>query len=144
MVIDVGGGAVEGRDELLADCQARLGFDLLSNTWNAVVLFALRDGPQRPGVLRERIGGISAKVMTETLRRLEYNGLVVRDERAGGPPRVDYTLTELGDSLLGPIGAIAQWSFEHTDDVLAAQDRADAVEDPAQPSRSRTLAQSPR
>jgi DNA-binding HxlR family transcriptional regulator len=115
------------RDELLADCQARLGFDLLANTWSAVVIFALRDGPQRHGVLRERIGGISAKVLTETLRRLEYNGMVVRHERAGGPPRVDYSLTDLGTSLLDPILAIARWSFDHADDVLAAQDRADAL-----------------
>jgi hypothetical protein len=65
-------------DAFLADCRARLAFDLLSNTWNAVVLWALRDGPRRPVELRERIGGISSKVLTETLRRLRFNGLVDR------------------------------------------------------------------
>ena len=59
----------------LADCRARLAFDLIGNTWNAVVVWALRAGPRRPGELREEIGGISTKVLTETRRRLEYNGL---------------------------------------------------------------------
>jgi len=54
-----------------------------------VVLWARRDGPRRPGELRERIGGISRKVLTETLRRLEFNGLVARRAYGGAPPRVD-------------------------------------------------------
>lgn len=106
-----------------ADCQARVGFDLVSNTWNAVVLWALRDGPRRPGELRAHIGGISSKVLTETVRRLELNGLVQRRAYAEAPPRVEYGLTELGRSLLGPIEALGQWSFDHADEVLAAQDR---------------------
>ncbi|MEU9889629.1 helix-turn-helix domain-containing protein [Sphaerisporangium sp. NPDC051011] len=111
----------------LADCQARLAFDLIANTWNAVVLWGLRDGPRRPGDLRERIGGISAKVLTETLRRLEYNGLVSRRAYAEAPPRVEYELTGLGRTLLGPIEAFGEWAFEHGDEVLQAQDRADAA-----------------
>ncbi|MET8803876.1 helix-turn-helix domain-containing protein [Streptomyces sp. NPDC004546] len=77
----------------LADCRARLAFDLLGNTWNSVLLWTLRDGPSRPGALRERIGGISQKVLTETLRRLEFNGLVERRAHGGSPPRVEYGLT---------------------------------------------------
>lgn len=117
-----------GDEELLADCQARVAFDLLANTWNSVVIWTLRDGPCRHGELRVRIGGISAKVLTETLRRLEYNGLVVRHARGGAPPYVEYGLTELGTSLLGPINTLGRWSFEHAADVLAAQDRAAALE----------------
>lgn len=111
----------------LADCRARLAFDLLGNTWNAVVLWSLRHGPQRPGDLRERIGGISAKVLTETLRRLEFNGLVERRTYREAPPRVEYGLTELGTTLLEPIGAFGEWGFAHGDAVLAAQDRATAA-----------------
>ncbi|MBQ0867556.1 winged helix-turn-helix transcriptional regulator [Streptomyces smyrnaeus] len=110
-------------DAFLADCRARLAFDLLSNTWNAVVLWALRDGPSRHGALRTSIGGISSKVLTETVRRLEFNGLVERHAYAEAPPRVEYELTELGRTLLGPIGAIGAWAFEHGDEVMAAQDR---------------------
>ncbi|MBO8186814.1 winged helix-turn-helix transcriptional regulator [Streptomyces spirodelae] len=115
-------------DAFLADCRARLAFDLLSNTWNAVVLWALREGPYRHGELRERIGGISSKVLTETLRRLEFNGLVERHAHAETPPRVTYELTSLGLTLLGPIGTIGAWAFAHGDEVMAAQDRATGLE----------------
>ncbi|MER7349536.1 helix-turn-helix domain-containing protein [Streptomyces aurantiacus] len=114
--------------DLLADCRARLAFDLLANTWNAVALWALRHGPLRPRELRGRIGGISPKILTETLRRLEYNGLVVRRAYAESPPRVEYGLTVLGRTLLGPIEAFGAWAYEHGDEVLAAQDEADATE----------------
>jgi DNA-binding HxlR family transcriptional regulator len=111
----------------LADCQARLAFDLLANTWNAVVLWALRDGPRRHADLLTRIGGIRGKVLTETLRRLEFNGLVERRAYAEAPPRVEYGLTELGRSLIEPLGALGAWAFEHADEVMAAQDRAGAA-----------------
>jgi len=111
----------------LADCRARLAFDLLSNTWNAVVLWALRHGPRRPGELREHIGGISQKVLTETLRRLEFNGLVVRRAYAGTPPRVEYELTALGRTLLDPIETFGAWAFDHGDEVMAAQDQATSL-----------------
>ncbi|MEV4073740.1 winged helix-turn-helix transcriptional regulator [Nonomuraea fuscirosea] len=107
----------------LADCQTRLAFDLLANTWNAVVMWALRHGPRRPGRLRTEIGGISSKVLTETLRRLEYNGLVTRHTYAEAPPRVEYELTDLGRSLLGPIEGFGEWAAEHADEVMAAQER---------------------
>ncbi|MFD1931974.1 MULTISPECIES: winged helix-turn-helix transcriptional regulator [Nonomuraea] len=106
----------------LADCQARLAFDLLANTWNAVVVWALRDGPSRPAELRRRIGGISPKVLNETLRRLEFNGIVSRAAYAEAPPRVEYALTDLGRSMLGPIEAFGEWAFEHADEVMAAQE----------------------
>ncbi|MFI5556555.1 winged helix-turn-helix transcriptional regulator [Streptomyces sp. NPDC051738] len=113
-------------DAFLADCRARLAFDLLSNTWNAVVLWALRDGPRRPVELRERIGGISSKVLTETLRRLQFNGLVDRQEHPGAPSRVEYELTALGRTLLAPIDAVGAWAFEYGDEVMAAQEAAGA------------------
>ncbi|MET9514126.1 helix-turn-helix domain-containing protein [Streptomyces sp. NPDC002994] len=106
---------------LLADCRARLGFDLLSNTWNAVVIYALGEGPRRPGELRAEIGGISAKVLNQTLRRLEGYALVERRAYAEAPPRVEYALTELGASLLEPIRALGRWSAEHGDEFAAAQ-----------------------
>ncbi|MFE6496795.1 winged helix-turn-helix transcriptional regulator, partial [Streptomyces sp. NPDC057747] len=82
--------------------------------------------PGRPGELRERIGGISPKVLTETLRRLESNGLVERHAYAESPPRVEYELTAPGPTLLGPIGAFGAWAFERGDEVMAAQDRNSA------------------
>ncbi|MFK4109514.1 winged helix-turn-helix transcriptional regulator [Streptomyces sp. NPDC002176] len=110
-------------DAFLADCRARLAFDLLSNTWNAVVLWALREGPRRPVELRERIGGISSKVLTETLRRLQFNGLVDRQTDDDRPSRVEYQLTALGETLLSPIDAVGAWAFDYGDEVMAAQCR---------------------
>ncbi|WP_413798472.1 winged helix-turn-helix transcriptional regulator [Streptomyces iranensis] len=112
-------------DGFIADCRARLGFDLLARTWTAVVIFGLREGPRRPGELREAIGGISAKVLNDTLRRLEDDGLVERHRYAEAPPRVEYGLTPLGESLLGPIEALGAWSVEYGDAVVEAQERAE-------------------
>lgn len=111
--------------EFIADCRARLAFDLLSGTWTGVVLFALRDGPLRPGELRDRIGGVSHKVLTGTLRRLERDGLVARRRYAEAPPRVEYELTGPGRGLLEPISALGRWTERHADEVLAAQERAE-------------------
>lgn len=119
----------------LADCHARLAFDLLANTWNAVVLWALRHGAERPVALREHIGGISAKVLTETLRRLEFNGLVERRAYGGAPPRVEYELTSLGRSLIPPIEVLSDWAFEHGDEVMGAQERAE-VPGPVRPGET--------
>ncbi len=98
-------------DPFLADCRARLAFDLLSHTWNAVVIWSLREGPLRPVDLRRRIGGISSKGLTETLRRLQTNGLVTRQAHPGSPPRVEYGLTPLGRTLLAPIDAVGAWGL---------------------------------
>ncbi|EOD69294.1 winged helix-turn-helix transcriptional regulator [Amycolatopsis vancoresmycina] len=103
--------------DFLADCRTRLAFDLVANTWNPVVVWALRHGPRRHVDLRRTIGGISAKVLTETVRRLEHDGLVERREGA-------YALTPLGETLLEPIEGFGRWAAEHGDDVVAAQSRA--------------------
>ncbi|MGM1064456.1 winged helix-turn-helix transcriptional regulator [Saccharothrix sp. Mg75] len=101
--------------DLLADCRARQAFDLLGNTWNPVLLLALRHGPRRPADLRRAIGGIRPKVLTETLRRLEGAGLVVRTPVPG---RVEYDLAGLGRSLLGPIDALGRRVHERGDEIL--------------------------
>ncbi|MFC3523006.1 winged helix-turn-helix transcriptional regulator [Streptomonospora nanhaiensis] len=108
----------------LADCRARLAFDLFTHTWNSVVLFGLRTGPRRPGELREEIGGISAKVLNQTLRRLADSGLVERTAYAEAPPRVEYGLTPLGQTIMEPLTALAAWAAEHGDEVAEAQERA--------------------
>lgn len=126
---DHDGGVMDGDGEFLADCRARVGFDLLIHRWNSVVVFTLADGPMRPARLRTAIGGISAKVLNETLRRLEYNGLVERRAYAEAPPRVEYELTGLGRTFLDPIRAMGAWSAEHGPRVLEAQNRADDVDE---------------
>ncbi|MGI5203487.1 winged helix-turn-helix transcriptional regulator [Spirillospora sp. CA-108201] len=110
--------------QYIADCQTRLGLDLLSGTWTGVVLWTLRHGPLRPGEMRQRIGGISDKVLTGTLRRLERDGLVCRRRYAEAPPRVEYGLTAPGRGMLEPLTALGRWTERYADEVLDARDRA--------------------
>lgn len=115
-------------EAFVADCRVRLAADLFAHTWNPVVLLALRTGPRRRRELRDAIGGISDKVLTDTLRRLEGAGLVARTAYAEAPPRVDYALTELGRSLVdGPIAALATWTLERGEALATARERAEAV-----------------
>ncbi|MBW5481120.1 transcriptional regulator [Streptomyces bambusae] len=111
-------------DVFAADCRARIAFEVLANRWDSVVVFVLGEsGPMRPRAMLDRIGGISPKVLNQALRRLEYNGLVERRRYAEAPPRVDYTLTEAGSALIGPIRAMGAWAAVHGDAVISAQDR---------------------
>uniref|UniRef100_UPI003F492465 winged helix-turn-helix transcriptional regulator n=1 Tax=Streptomyces sp. CA-141956 TaxID=3240051 RepID=UPI003F492465 len=114
-------------DGFAADCRARVAFEVLANRWDSVVVFVLGEGgPMRPRALLDRIGGIGPKVLNDTLRRLEYNGLVEHRRYAEAPPRVDYALTEAGIALLAPIRAMGAWAARYADTVLASQDRFDA------------------
>ncbi|MDH6144925.1 winged helix-turn-helix transcriptional regulator [Kitasatospora acidiphila] len=112
------------RLDYTSDCRARLAFEVLANRWDSVVVFTLAEnGPLRPRALRARIGGIGAKVLNDALRRLESNGLIVRQVYAEAPPRVDYELTGAGRALLVPMAAMGEWAARYGDEVLAAQDR---------------------
>jgi DNA-binding HxlR family transcriptional regulator len=106
----------------LADCRARLAFDLLANTWNAVILWALRHGPMRPSDLRRQIGGVSPKVLNDALRKLEHHGLISHTRYREALPRVDYALTTLGTTLLPAIEALGEWADRHADQVMSTLD----------------------
>lgn len=111
--------------EFVADCRLRAATDLFAHTWDPVVLAALREGPRRRRELRAAIGGISDKVLTESLRRLLAAGLLERHPHPEVPPRVEYALTGLGRSLVeGPMAALGRWAVEHGDALLEAQERA--------------------
>jgi DNA-binding HxlR family transcriptional regulator len=116
----------------LADCPARLAIEIISSKWAVVTLFALSDGPLRHGELVELIGGISRKVLTQTLRRLQAHGLVERRVFAEAPPRVEYSLTELGDTLREPITALTAWARSNGEAVVTFHETtrtaADATE----------------
>ncbi|RDI52039.1 winged helix-turn-helix transcriptional regulator [Nocardia mexicana] len=103
-----------------ADCPARLAVDLFGNSWLMVVAYTLRDGPMRPADLRRTIGGISQKMLTQTLRRMERMTLVERRRYAEAPPRVEYGLTAAGRDLLIPIFALGAWADRHGDTVRDA------------------------
>lgn len=104
-------------DVFIADCPARTTLDLVADTWSVVVVFGLGRGPQRYGDLLERIGGISKKMLTQTLRKLERRRLVERRRLATAPPGVEYRLTALGQSLLGPVSVLARWAEDHAGEL---------------------------
>ncbi|AUS77168.1 transcriptional regulator [Actinoalloteichus sp. AHMU CJ021] len=117
--------------ELKADCRVRAATDLFTHRWDPVVLVALGEGAQRRRDLRWAIGGLSDKVLTESLRRLVRQGLVGRRSLPAAPPHVEYRLTALGESLVrGPLRALARWIDEHGDELLAAEEHADRVDLP--------------
>lgn len=107
----------------LADCPARTALEILSDKWAAVTLFALQDGPRRHGALVALIGGVSRKVLTQTLRRLQSVGLIEREVFAEAPPRVEYSLTALGHTLDEPIRMLTDWAREHGEAVLESRER---------------------
>jgi len=101
-------------ESFVADCHVRAAVELISHTWDPVVLSALRLGPTRRRVLLERIAGVSDKVLTESLRRLIARGLVVRTGEEGRPDIAVYELTALGHSFAaGPLARLAEWAAEH-------------------------------
>lgn len=107
----------------MADCPARTAIEVIANKWSVVTLFALQDGPMRHGDLVELSGGISRKVLTQTLRRLQSNGLVERTAYAEAPPRVEYSLTALGRTLQDPIASLTEWAREHGEALTDAQEQ---------------------
>lgn len=108
----------------MADCPARTAMEIIANKWSVVTLYALRDGPMRYGDLVELSGGISRKVLTQTLRKLEGNGLVFRTAYAEAPPRVEYALTELGMSLQEAVAALTTWANEYGEALVEFQEQA--------------------
>ena len=113
-----------------ADCPARAVLEVLAEKWALLLVHRLARGPARTSELRREIGGISEKMLIQTLRRLERNGLVQRRAYPEVPPRVEYALTPLGASLSGPITVLDRWVEQHLPELSAAQrefDRRAAV-----------------
>ena len=87
--------------------------DVLSDRWSALVLETLADGPLRTGELRRRLDGVSAKVLSATLKRLVAHELVERTVLPDVPAHVEYALTALGTSALEPLHAVRTWAEVH-------------------------------
>ncbi|GGB29371.1 putative transcriptional regulator [Flexivirga endophytica] len=107
------------------ECPTRVLLDRVGDKWTVLVIGVLADGPMRFTALRDRVGGVSGKVLTATLRALARDGLVTRTAYPTIPPRVDYELTDLGRSLQGPLDVIRDWSEQHIAAVIAHRDKFD-------------------
>lgn len=114
-------------DPYVAGCPSRQVIDRIGDRWSVLLLGALRDGSRRFTELARDVDGISQKMLTQTLRGLERDGLVRRTVHATVPVRVDYELTPLGTTLREPIAALERWATDHMDDVLAARSEYDGA-----------------
>lgn len=99
----------------------------VGDKWTVLVVVMLAEGPMRFNVLKRRIGRVSQRMLTLTLRGLERDGLVTRTVFPTIPPRVDYALTALGRSLQTPVVALGEWAFAHLDVMDAARQAYDAT-----------------
>lgn len=114
--------ASTGRGDVLsATCPSRQVLELVANKWALLVLTALRDQALRNGELLRQVEGISQKVLTQTLRELQRNGFVQREDAHTRPPRVDYCLTPLGRSLSDALDPLDDWVRTHFGAVQAQQ-----------------------
>jgi DNA-binding HxlR family transcriptional regulator len=107
-------------------CPTRLVLDRLADKWVVLILARLADGPMRFNEIRRTVGGVSQKVLSQALKRMERDGLVTRTVRPTVPISVDYAITDLGRTLSTPIAGLARWAEDNIDAVLEAQRRYDA------------------
>ncbi len=100
------------------DCPSRVVLDHVTSKWGVLVLYALADGTLRWGELRREVEGISEKMLASTLRTFEADGLVRRVAYPEVPPRVEYSLTPLGEGLVESMAPLMTWVIEHADTIV--------------------------
>ncbi len=106
------------------NCPCREVLDLIGSKWSVLVIGRLEEGSHRFGDLRRAVPGITQKMLTQTLRRLEEDGMVRREVLTEmRPPGVEYSLTELGHTITEPLEAIRTWTEQHLPDVRRARDQ---------------------
>jgi len=104
-----------------AACPARRTLELLSDKWTPLVLYVLADGAHRFNELQRRCDGISRKMLSQTLRRLQRDGLIRRAVYPVVPPHTEYSLTDLGESLMAPLDTLCSWGARHLPQIDAAR-----------------------
>ena len=120
-VANSGGNPLNDYDVMAPACPSRSVLRHVVDRWTPLVVSALEGGSLRFGDLKNRVGGVSPKVLTHTLRSMERDGLVSRHHTPTMPPRVDYSLTPLGRSLTVPMQALRTWAQDNAGSVLAAR-----------------------
>lgn len=108
-------------DVYAAACPSRQALDRIADRWTTLIIGQLAERPHRFGELRRAIDGISQKMLTQTLRGLERDGLVSRRVLPTTPVAVEYALTPLGETLIAPMAAIHAWAEAHVPEMMAAR-----------------------
>lgn len=111
------------------DCPSRVIFQRIGDKWASLIIQVLADGPVRFTALKKMVSAVTPKVLTQSLRTLERDGLISRTVHATVPPRVDYELTDTGRSLLVPLAQMRAWAESHVPDILKARDQYDDSRD---------------
>lgn len=111
-----------------ARCASQIVLARIANKWTALIIYSLSQGTKRHRDLAREIGGISQKMLTQTLRSLERDGLVERFVHPVVPPMVEYSLTPLGRTLMEPLSAVCRWAEKHLGELEAARFRNGAPE----------------
>jgi DNA-binding HxlR family transcriptional regulator len=104
-----------------ADCPCRLLLDQIADKWSVLILAALKDGPMRFNMIKRSLEGITQKALTQSLRRLERNGIVARRVIPASPLAVEYRMTPLGHTLDEPFRALYAWTQDHLPQVEQAR-----------------------
>jgi len=125
-VVTIELSSTDGLYDVMAEaCPTRQVISRIGDKWTLLVLFSLSQGTQRFSTLRNAVQGISQKMLTQTLRNLERDGIVSRRVYPVIPPKVEYSLTSLGAGLAGVIGTVRTWAYEHMDEIDAARSNYD-------------------
>ena len=106
-------------------CEGHQILEKIANKWTILIIYALTQGTKRYSDLKQQIIGISSKMLIQNLRNLERTGLVKRDVYPIVPPRVDYSLTPLGESLAESLAILGEWAYQHIPDVNASIEQYD-------------------
>jgi DNA-binding HxlR family transcriptional regulator len=129
LVADVVREIAEGRGKKVANleavCPIRDVLDRIGDKWSILLLMTLAERPHRFGELRRAVADISQRMLTQTLRDLQRDGLVDRRVFPTNPPSVEYRLTALGTSLLRPMAVLVRWSDDHHAKIKTARMRFD-------------------
>ncbi|MBE9206952.1 helix-turn-helix transcriptional regulator [Nostoc sp. LEGE 06077] len=112
---------------LSGDCPVRQMLDLVGDKWTPPVMYLLSSGTKRYTDFQRQIPGVSKKMLTQTLRRLESAGVVERTVYAVVPPKVEYKLTAFGEKLIEPIATLAEWAWQHQEDLRLVAERQNIV-----------------
>ena len=116
-------------DVFHANCPTQRALETIADKWSVIVIYALSKGTRRYSELQRLIGGVSQKMLTQTLRKLERDGLVERHVYPVVPPKVEYSLTPLGETLTELLKAVCKWAETHLDELEAARVRYDEQSD---------------
>ena len=116
-------------DAFNPECPTRVILDRVGDKWTVLIIEILDDSPKRFGEIRQAIGGITPKVLTSTLRSLVADGLVTRQSFGEVPPRVEYSLTDLGRSLQAPVTALRRWAERNVAELIDNRDRQAEMDD---------------